>query len=136
MTVVAFPSFEADAAAEFGVPDLTDSLRSFLVSLTGWTPERVDAVMEAGTREALSVVDAPYVDLTEVERTVLSLAAGGLSARAIAEHLSRSYETVKDHTKHIRQKFGVPTLESCVFLGLITGQLDFEQTAEALEMAA
>lgn len=136
MSVTAFPSFAEDAAAEFGVPDLTDALRSFLVSLTGWTPERVDEVMQAGINEALTVVDAPYINLTETERTVLSLAAGGLSGPAIAEHVCRSRETIKDHTKRIRAKFGVGTLEGAVFLGLLTGQIDFDQTAEALGVAA
>ena len=138
MTVVAFPSFEADAAAQFGVPDLTDSLRSFLVSLTGWTPERVDEVMQAGMQEAALLRDEvsfPSEALTERERTVLSLFAGGFSGPRVAEHLVISPHTVREYAKRIRRKFGVPTIEGAVFLGLVTGQLDFDETSAALSVA-
>jgi DNA-binding CsgD family transcriptional regulator len=52
-----------------------------------------------------NIGDAPT--LTRREREVASLAAGGLSNRAIAERLVVSVRTVEHHLEHVYQKLGV-----------------------------
>jgi DNA-binding CsgD family transcriptional regulator len=57
--------------------------------------------------QSAEAVEAPGVDLTEREREVLALLAQGLSTRDIAESLSISSATVRNHTQNILHKLQV-----------------------------
>jgi two-component system, NarL family, response regulator LiaR len=61
---------------------------------------------------------APGLDLTERERTVLSLLVEGLNNTQIAARLSVSPSTIKTHVSNILSKFGVSSRTEAVTLAL------------------
>ena len=64
---------------------------------------------------------APGRTLTKREREVLSLLAGGLSNREIADRLSLSEKTVKAHLASIFRKLGVPNRVRAAMIGQSLG---------------
>ena len=70
---------------------------------------------------ALSQRTALVEALTEREREVLAMLAGGLSNRRIAERLAISENTVKAHVAAILAKLGAATRTEAVTLGLRLG---------------
>ena len=60
---------------------------------------------ERNSRSAISRLVAP--PLTEREREVLDLVAGGATNREIAERLFLSPHTIKEHTSSLYRKLGV-----------------------------
>lgn len=62
--------------------------------------------------------------VSEREREVLQLAAGGASIAAIAENLTLSPSTVKTHLEHIYEKLDVTTRSGAVAQGLRTGLIE------------
>ena len=83
-------------------------------------------VLDAGVREALAPARAlsrPAVaePLTERERQVLAMLAGGLSNRRIGERLAISENTVKAHVAAILAKLGATTRTEAVTLGVRLG---------------
>lgn len=53
--------------------------------------------------------------LTERERQILRLTAGGLSAQRVGQELSLGRSTVKTHLSHIYAKLGVTCAAAAVF---------------------
>ncbi len=65
--------------------------------------------------------DVPYEELTQREREVLQLAAGGLSNKEIGVRLVISEKTVKNHTANIFSKLQVNDRTQAVLLALRRG---------------
>ena len=76
-----------------------------------YTPMRGTAgrVTLASVAAASRLSLARDAELTELQRRIAALAAGGASTKAIAAELSRSPETVKTHLKKIYQRLDVAT---------------------------
>jgi PAS domain S-box-containing protein len=68
--------------------------------------------------------DADQLPLTEREREVLGLVAGGLRGGEIAQHLILSPETIKSHVRNGMTKLGAHTRAHAVAIALRTGQID------------
>jgi DNA-binding CsgD family transcriptional regulator len=62
---------------------------------------------EGATTPALASAAAATQPLSEREREVALLAAGGLSSKEIAERLFLSARTVNNHLQHVYDKLGV-----------------------------
>jgi PAS domain S-box-containing protein len=67
--------------------------------------------------------DAKQLPLTEREREVLELVAGGLHGGGIAERLILSPETIKSHAQNAMAKLGAHTRAHAVAIALRTGQI-------------
>jgi DNA-binding NarL/FixJ family response regulator len=67
------------------------------------------AVLEGGTGS-----DVPFPDLTERERQVLELMAGGLGNAAIAQRMHLSVKTVQNHVSNVFGKLGVSSRAEAV----------------------
>ena len=116
-----FPSLDAERerAKELFDIDIETSLRDF-VELLGITPRPARG---NGDRPAKLAVN---LDLSDREKEVLTLSACGYEKPAIAARLFLSFETIKSHHRHIREKFQVETITHAVAIGLILGELDAE----------
>jgi PAS domain S-box-containing protein len=68
--------------------------------------------------------DANQLPLTEREREVLGLVAGGLRGGEIAQRLVLSPETIKSHVRNAMTKLGAHTRAHAVAIALRTGQID------------
>ena len=68
--------------------------------------------------------DPDQLPLTDREREVLGLVAGGLRGSGIAQHLVLSPETIKSHVQNAMVKFGAHTRAHAVAIGLTTGQIE------------
>jgi DNA-binding CsgD family transcriptional regulator len=68
--------------------------------------------------------DASQLPLTEREREVIGLVAGGLRGGEIAQHLVLSPETIKSHVRNAMTKLGAHTRAHAVAISLRTGQID------------
>jgi DNA-binding CsgD family transcriptional regulator len=64
--------------------------------------------------------------LTEREREVLTLVAGGLRSAEIAERLFLAPETVKSHVSNAMRKLGSHTRAGAVTIALVTGQISWD----------
>ncbi|MCW9013663.1 MAG: LuxR C-terminal-related transcriptional regulator [Gammaproteobacteria bacterium] len=73
--------------------------------------------------ETADITQSHLDQLTRRQQKVLGLAVEGLNTREIAQHLSISLETVRNHFKHIYPKLGVHSRAEAVGLVLRTGQL-------------
>lgn len=62
--------------------------------------------------------------LTPRERQVLALAAEGLTNKAIAERLTLTENTVKNHVRHVREKLGVHSRAEAIVVALRAQQID------------
>jgi PAS domain S-box-containing protein len=68
--------------------------------------------------------DPKRIPLTDREREVLGLVAGGLTGGEIAEHLVLSPETIKSHVQNAMTRLGAHTRAHAVAIALRTGQID------------
>jgi DNA-binding CsgD family transcriptional regulator len=75
--------------------------------------------------------DANQLPLTEREREVLELVAGGLRGGEIAQQLILSSETIKSHVRNVMTKLGAHTRAHAVAIALRTGQIDTLSGTEA-----
>lgn len=77
----------------------------------------------------------PHELLSERERELLRLVAGGMSNHEIATHLAMSARTVQSHLNHIFIKLGAASRTEAVILGLRRGwiRLDELDSAEKAE---
>jgi DNA-binding CsgD family transcriptional regulator len=84
--------------------------------------------------------DVNQLPLTEREREVLTLVAGGLTGGDIALQLILSPETIKSHVQNAMAKLGAHTRAHAVAIALRTGQIDIltarreQAEAESLEL--
>lgn len=84
---------------------LVAALRKAAAGESAWTREELRRVTGAlATPRLNSDVEVP---LTQRESEVLLQLANGLTNKEIAQALSISYETVKEHVQHILRKVGV-----------------------------
>ncbi len=85
-----------------GGAEIVAAIRAVAAGNTAWSPEHRRLVIDAtaGSRE-------PPSGLTPRELDVLRQLAFGLSNREIANVLSISYETVKEHVQHILSKLNM-----------------------------
>jgi DNA-binding NarL/FixJ family response regulator len=95
-------AMEAGAQAymtkDVGVDLLLDALSQVIGGQT---------VMASDVANALLRESVPTIRLTERERQVLALVAGGLTAQQVARSLAISTRTTENHLAHIRSKVGV-----------------------------
>ncbi|TWU23703.1 response regulator [Bythopirellula polymerisocia] len=85
--------------------ELIEAIRSGAAGESLWSSDELRAVSGSLTSARLeSVFDVP---LTKREGEVLKQLALGLSNKEIAQALSISYETVKEHVQHVLRKLGV-----------------------------
>ncbi len=63
--------------------------------------------------------------LTQREREVITLIAGGVAAREIAERLFVAPATVKSHAQNAMTKLGARTRAHVVAIALVTGQIEW-----------
>jgi DNA-binding CsgD family transcriptional regulator len=68
--------------------------------------------------------DADQLPLTEREREVLGLVAGGLRGGEMAQQLILSPETIKSHVRNAMTKLEAHTRAHAVAIALRTGQID------------
>jgi DNA-binding NarL/FixJ family response regulator len=84
---------------------IIDGIRKAATGQNVWTREELRRVTGAlATPRMTSEVEVP---LTQRESEVLRQLALGLTNKEIAQALSISYETVKEHVQHILRKIGV-----------------------------
>ena len=84
---------------------LLDAIRKAAAGQDSWTRDELRRVTGALATPRLNAdVEAP---LTQRESEVLRQLALGLTNKEIAQALSISYETVKEHVQHILRKVGV-----------------------------
>lgn len=85
--------------------DLLTALRAAAAGENIWTREELRRVTGAlATPRVAADIDVP---LTQRESEVLRQLAHGLTNKEIAQSLTISYETVKEHVQHILRKIGV-----------------------------
>ena len=85
--------------------DIVAAIRKAATGQAIWTREELRRVTGAlATPRTASEVEVP---LTQRESEVLRQLALGLTNKEIAQALSISYETVKEHVQHILRKIGV-----------------------------
>ena len=75
-------------------------------------PQEVTELIATQIRERRSQSE---MTLTERERQILRLTAGGLSAQGVGQELSLGRSTVKTHLSHIYAKLGVTCAAAAVF---------------------
>jgi DNA-binding NarL/FixJ family response regulator len=105
------------------VADGEDPLRDEVVA----RPHLVDKVVEAfreGFRHQDSALDMP---LTPRELEILRAVAGGLKNRQIADQLSLTEQTVKNHLSRIMHKLGVPNRTHAVTFAVRQGWLTLDE---------
>ncbi|MDF5754884.1 response regulator transcription factor [Spongiactinospora sp. TRM90649] len=115
------PAMRAGAAGflykDVDPASLVQAIRAVAAGQVLLAPEAAQAMLAGGTdarqetaasRAGASSSDAPSVSpLTEREREVLKLIAGGRSNREIARELSVAEKTVKTHVSNVLMKLGV-----------------------------
>jgi pimeloyl-ACP methyl ester carboxylesterase/DNA-binding CsgD family transcriptional regulator len=85
------------------VDSVLSAIAEFIAEVSGHPRERGAAVPEARMRRPVTGWEA----LTDAERRVADLVAGGLANREVAERLYLSRYTVETHLKHVFTKLGV-----------------------------
>ena len=119
---VALAALRAGAAAVLARQSDAQELLAALAAVTAGL-----VVLDAAVRDTLAPAatmsrgTVPVEPLTERERGVLALLAGGLSNRRIAERLALSENTVKAHVAAILAKLGATTRTEAVTLGVRLG---------------
>ena len=90
------------------------------------------SVIAAARTEWIRVAprNTDQVALTQREREVLGLIAGGLQGGRIAERLVLSADTIKTHAQNAMAKLGAHTRAHAVAIALSTGQIDFQGDAQ------
>lgn len=121
---VVFDALAHGAASYMSKDADSDAISSAVVAVAGG-----ETVLSMDVQKSLASAirrrtGGPHAALTPRERTVLSLAAEGISTREIATRLGVSSATVKAHLKGIYIKLDVPDRTSAVASALRRGLLD------------
>jgi two-component system, NarL family, response regulator LiaR len=95
------------------IDELADAIRAAYAGKATLAPEAVQALVSTATRPP-----EPGHDLTSREREVLSLIVDGLNNREIAEALTISRSTVKNHVSSILSKLGISNRAEAVVLAM------------------
>jgi len=95
------------------IDELADAVRAAYVGKSTLAPEATQALIEAATQPP-----TPGHDLTLREREVLALMVEGLNNREIADRLTISRSTVKNHVSNILSKLGVTSRTEVVALAV------------------
>jgi PAS domain S-box-containing protein len=108
--------------------DLADSAGQKVVTSTSSniSPGRslqilVTAPAAGGSESGQAVEREP---LSEREKEVLELLAGGANNNEVADELGISPETVRNHTRNARRKLGARSRSHAIALAITLGQLD------------
>ncbi len=99
--------------------ELAQAIRAAHAGRATLSPEAAQVLVQAATR-----AQAPGLDLTERERTVLALMVEGLNNTQIAARLTVSPSTIKTHVSNILSKLGVASRTEAVALALRHGLVD------------
>jgi NarL family two-component system response regulator LiaR len=95
------------------IDELADAIHNAYAGKSTLAPEATQVLIEAVTRPA-----TPGHDLTERELEVLALMVRGFSNRKIADHLTISASTVKNHVSNILAKLTVSSRSEAVGLAV------------------
>lgn len=95
------------------IDELADAVRAAYAGRSTLAPEATRVLIEAATRPP-----APGYDLTDREREVLALIVEGLNNREIAERLTISRSTVKNHVSNIFSKLDITSRTEAVALAI------------------
>jgi NarL family two-component system response regulator LiaR len=105
------------------IDELADAIRAAYIGKATLAPEAVQALVSTATRPP-----DPGHDLTSREREVLTLIVSGMNNREIAEALTISRSTVKNHVSSILSKLGISNRAEAVVLALQYNLVDQHQT--------
>lgn len=95
------------------IDDLAAAIRSANDGKSILAPEAAQALVKAATRPP-----TPGHDLTNREHEILQLIVDGMNNREIADHLTISQSTVKNHVTSIFMKLGVSSRAEAVALAV------------------
>jgi NarL family two-component system response regulator LiaR len=95
------------------IDELADAIRAAHLGKSTLAPEATQALIEATTQPP-----PPGFDLTDREREVLGLMAEGLNNREIAERLTISRSTVKNHVSNILSKLDATSRTEAAILAV------------------
>ena len=96
---------------------------SVLIPTESVSPERAASALAGRVSWNPVAESSGRVELTEREREVITLVAGGLHNEEMAAQLFLSTETVKTHVQHAMEKLGVHTRAHAVAVALVTGEI-------------
>lgn len=89
----------------------------------GWSPPVPDDVQTARMLDDMTKVSTANLELSPMERQVLTLTAEGMIRAQVAEALNVSPETVKEHLQTIYRKLGARNAAHATALGFRKGLL-------------
>lgn len=105
------------------VEQLRIRMNLYDVKVATWDANPHSIANELGIPDSKPLGDAARPRLTRQEQHILQLAAQGLSNRAIANRLSVSESTVKNHLRHVSAKFNTSSRAQSVWQAVQWGYL-------------
>jgi DNA-binding NarL/FixJ family response regulator len=105
------------------IDELATAIRSAYAGKSILAPEAAQALVKAATRPP-----RPGHDLTNREHEILRLIVDGMNNREIADHLTISQSTVKNHVTSIFMKLGVSSRAEAVALAVHHQLIDWPKS--------
>lgn len=105
------------------IENLRQRMSLYDVKVAAWDANPHAIADELGISEARAMFEGQKPRLTRQEQHILQLAAQGLSNRAIANRLSVSESTVKNHLRHVGAKFNTSSRAQSVWQAVQWGYL-------------